>query len=218
MLKYKYKINSLLSRITGLFSRRFKYSYNAHTIRYKAKDAVVGNNKQLWMVSIIIALVVSMYIASNAVTGYITYGQSMEVEYNKTRDLLFLKQSELESVKASEENCNANLIDTEEKLNSCNVRFSESESLLINCESDMNNLKTYSEELNALLNECDAERSEFQEKYENASTTLSNLIDNTVALICCRPGIETSEWDMINDEIVCSGSYSIDCNTGELTY
>ena len=218
MLKYKYRLNSLLSRVKGLFSRRFHYSYSTHSTRYKVRNLVVGNKKQLWTASVVIALIFSFYLVSETMTGYLTYGENMELELNKTRDILLITQDKLKAIQSSEQGCQNNLLVTEGKLNSCNQRLSNSESFLLACESERDNLKTYSEELNTLIDTCETERDELEVKYEDASTSLSNLIGNTVSLICCRPGIEISQWEIVDDEIVCSGPFTVNCTTGEVEY
>ena len=215
-LEVKYKIRKF---INGLLPKnRFSYKYKPFSATNKIKENIISRNKQISIISIVVFLLFFSFIITNTITGYITYQESVEAELNATKNILSVTQASLNEMTKERDICENNLKDRVAELTACNNKLSQSESYLVNCENERNELQDYTRELNELFANCESVKEELQSSYEDLSTDFSELIRNTPADVCCRPGIEVSEWSVIDNRIVCHGELVVNCTSGETNY
>jgi len=149
------------------------------------------------------------------VTGYITYTENLEIEFNET-------QKELDITTASLDECSKNMANIKEGLTSCNSELDQSRSQLTTCENERNELRTKNSELDSQLSTCNAESEDLKARYESRLSAFDNLVRNSVKAICCSfndidAGL-TKNWGIVDDKIVCTGGYSVNCTSGATDY
>jgi len=193
----------------------FQYKYKAFTFRTKFMELIKSNRKPITIASFLIILTFSFYLITSGVTAYITYTEALETELNETK-------KELDITKASMEECSKSLASTRNDLNSCNSNLDQSMSQLSTCENERNELSTRKSELESELSTCNAEREDFKTRYENRLTAFNTLVRNSVKAICCSfddvSSGATKTWGIVDDKIVCTGDYNVNCATGETEY
>lgn len=193
----------------------FRYKYKAFDIRTRLMGNLRKNGKSITIVSILIVLTLSFYLITSSVTAYITYTENIEKVLNETK-------KELDVTKASMEECSKNLASTRDDLNSCNSNLDQSRSQLSTCENERNELRTRNSELESQLSACNTEKEDFKARYENRLSAFNNLVRSSVRALCCSFGDIVSEatknWGIVDDKIVCTGNYHVNCSTGETDY
>ena len=83
-------------------------------------------------------------------------------------------------------------------------------------------MKAINSELDSQLSSCSAEREDLKAKYEGRADAFNNLVRNSVKAICCSfndadAGI-TKNWGIVDNKIVCTGEYVVNCTTGATNY
>jgi len=195
-----------------------KYNYKP---RYKNRslgrvlELAKENSRTMGFLVLAIALIFSFSMLSNRITGYATYTSDLESSLNETLQQLNT-ESHLKAV------CNANLDSTRADLTLCNDKLSSSQNYLVSCEKDRNDLKSYSDQLNSLFSFCDVERADLKTKYANETENYRVVVRNSVKAICCSFGDATTgtvrSWGIENNQIVCSGNFSVNCTNGDTNY
>jgi len=193
----------------------FQYRYKAFALRTRLTGLLRRNSKAVMIVSILIILTFSFYLITSGVTAYITYTENLETDLNET-------QKELDITKASMEECSKNLADTRDDLNSCNSNLDQSRSQLSACENERSELRTRNSELDSQLSTCNAEREDFKARYENRLEAFNTLVRNSVKAACCSfddvSSGATKNWGIVDNKIVCTGDYHVNCSTGETDF
>jgi len=193
----------------------FQYKYKAFALRTRLTGALRRSSKSVTIVSILIVLILSFYLITSSVTAYITYTENIEKELNET-------SKELSITKASMEECSKNLVSTRDNLNSCNSNLEQSKSQLSTCENERSTLQTRKSELELQLSNCTAEREDLRARYENRLAAFNSVVKNSVRAICCSFGDVVSgapkNWGIVDNKIVCTGSYNVNCSTGETDF
>jgi len=80
----------------------------------------------------------------------------------------------------------------------------------------------YSAAIQEIMNECEAEKTTIQGDYNKLLEDLKDVIRDSVRSRCCSyddvwSGV-TKNWDIVDNEITCSGNYTVRCDTGETDY
>lgn len=216
VLEIRHMVKKAFSKLFS--SGGFNYNYKPFSLRGRATKFISSNSKQLFIALVVVFFLSFSYLMTNALTGYITYQESLEDELNKTKNILAEKENQLSSVTSANDACKTELQTKLSELGACNSKLSESESYLVSCETERDDLKEYSKEINSLLVTCEQERSDFSTKYNEISAEYSSLVKNTAADVCCRPGIENSNWGIVYSRVVCYGDFTVDCTSGETNY
>lgn len=82
---------------------------------------------------------------------------------------------------------------------------------LVNC---MSNFTSSMEQLASAHSKI----SELEENVGKCSIDLKSLAKNFAKEVCCRPGIEITNFNVTENNIICTGPYTMDCKTGETNY
>lgn len=194
--------------------RKFRYNYNP----YSLKNMISRKNRQLSVAAVIIFLLFFSFITVNGITGYITYQKNTESEINAIKSIIDVNDAKIKALTSSKETCESNLQTKASELIACDDKLLQDNTYLIKCEEERNVLQNYSSELNALIAKCEEERSNLNVSYENLSVRFNVLVQKTAVDICCRPGIEISNWSISSNGIVCSGEFMANCSSGKTNY
>jgi len=194
-VRYKYKPgNKSLSQVISFFA---------------------NNKRNISLLLLSVVLIISFSFLSDRITGYVTYTSDLESVLNET-----IQQLNFESRAMAE--CDSNLDSTKTGLNICNDKLGSSQSYLTTCEKERGDLKSYSDNLNSVYAKCDSERTDLQSKYANSTESYKSVIRNSVRAICCSFGDTQSgairSWEILNNQIVCNGNYSVNCTSGATNY
>jgi hypothetical protein len=193
----------------------FRYSYKADDIRRRISYFSHYNGKQALAAIVFVVVVFSLYMFSSRITGYVTYSGSLEDVLNKTRADLF-------QVNVAGEECRQTLSTTNGNLEMCMNKLGDSASYLVECEAKRDELQSYSDQLNTQLSASEGERASWKESYENKSADYSSLARNYARMCCSAFDIvnsKTINWDLTSNMVTCdSGSYTVNCATGETNY
>jgi septal ring factor EnvC (AmiA/AmiB activator) len=193
----------------------FQYKYKAFAISTRLTGALRRSSKSVTIVSVLIVLILSFYLITSNVTAYVTYTENIEKKLNETA-------KELVITKASMEECSKNLASTRDNLNSCTADLDQSKSQLTTCNSERSALQTRKSELESQLSNCTAEKEDFRTRYENGLAAFNSIVKNSVRAICCSFGDvvsgTTKNWGIVDNKIVCTGSYNVNCSSGETDF
>jgi hypothetical protein len=193
----------------------FRYSYKADDIRRRISYFSHYNGKQALAVIVFISIVFSLYMFSSRITGYVTYSGNLEDVLNKTRADLF-------QTNVAEEECRQTLLTTNSNLEMCMNKLGDSASYLVECEAKRDELQSYSDQLNLQMATLQEEKAFYKESYDNKSNDYSVLARNYARMCCSAFDIvnsKTINWDLASNMITCdSGSYTVNCATGETNY
>ncbi len=184
----------------------FRYGYQEDK-KDSAKKAVIA--------AVVLILILSIYSLGTTITGYLSYSNSVESELNKT-------QAELTIYKFVSEECTRNLWLQEKNLSACEIALGLTNASMQACNQRNDLLINWSEYLNASLSSCMSELDIVRGAYGNITFKYSTLVRNSAREICCTFGDVQSQaarnWDIKNDQIVCSGSLLVNCSSGETTF
>jgi len=162
-----------------------------------------------------IIAILSLYALGTTITGYFTYSGNIESELNKT-------QNELAIYKSVSEECTRILWMKEKNLSVCETSLGSASISLAKCNRLADNLINQSVLLNLSLSSCLSESSLLRNKFGNLNISYNTLVRNSVKAICCSFGdVQSSlirNWNVTNDRIICTGSFSVNCSSGETTF
>lgn len=172
-------------------------------------------SKQLAVAGVIILFVGTFYFMGNTLTSYATYNKNLEMQLNNTQGQLLQEQEMKEQCEASLSaakdglnTCNADKIFTSAKLESC-------QNNVVQLNRNVNELTNKSSNLSSSLDAC-------KNSYSSTLESYRQLARNSVKAICCSFGDVQSgaarNWNITNNNIVCSGNYTINCTSGESNY
>lgn len=160
-------------------------------------------------------LAFSFYSVGTTITGYLSYSRTVESELNKTK-------GELAAYKSVGEECTRNLWLQEQNLSVCESSLGSTSVSLAGCKQKSGMLANQSESLNASLSSCISELEITMGAYGNITFGYRNLVRNSVKEVCCTfSDVQNSivrNWNITNDQIVCFGSFSLNCSSGEMIF
>ena len=184
------------------------YSYSPHSTDEKARQFFSKRGKHLAIAIVIIFLLVVFYTTGLAMTTYATYSRNAEQQLNETKTNLAIVQAEKDV-------CLASLNATGNDLKRCESDLSLKTSLLNTCGIEKSSLNNNIVSTVSSLNTCKTEK-------DSAIQSSKQLVRNSVKAICCSYGdVQTGfvrNWNTVNDSITCTGSYTVNCSTGETNY
>ncbi|MFA4819986.1 MAG: hypothetical protein WC613_03440 [Candidatus Aenigmatarchaeota archaeon] len=184
------------------------YSYSPQSTDERARQFFSKRGKHLAIVIVVAFLFVVFYTTGIAMTTYATYSRTVEQQLNETR-------VNLANVQTEKNLCQASLENTSNDLKLCQTNVNSITALLDSCDKEKTLLYTNVNSLNSSLNNCKTEKAA-------AAQSFKQFIKNSVKAICCSYGDVQSgaarKWSMVNDSIICTGEYTVDCATGETNY
>jgi hypothetical protein len=176
-----------------------KYHYEPEGKKTEKLKSLWPENERLGIAAvIIIAVILVVSIGGYYVTGYVTYTDNLKNEKKV---------------------CDDNLLACGNNLNSCSVAITDLQTQLSSCQENANQKTT---ELQALLNNCTDEKGTLAAQAAAAIAGYKDLAKSSVKPICCSySDMQTGavhNWDILNNVVVCTGNYTINCTTGETNY
>lgn len=184
------------------------YNYSPQSKDERARTFFAKRGKHIAIAAVIVFLIGAFYATGNLITTYATYNKNLQEQLNST-------QIALETEQQQKEVCEASLENTKSNLNTCSSDLASTKGSLASCGSDKEKLAGDTRSLTSSLNTCISEKESINQSYKH-------LARNSVKAICCSFGdvqsAATRNWNIINDSIVCSGNYTVNCTSGETNY
>ncbi|MBI2971216.1 MAG: hypothetical protein HYY37_02220 [Candidatus Aenigmarchaeota archaeon] len=144
------------------------------------------------------------YTATLSITGWLTRASSLETVLNET-------QNTLQRTNAERDRCETILVTVNKTLAYCEAERKSGETAFASC-------KAKTDELSTMLSTCETQTKATAGKLVSVQNDYELLVRSSVKDVCCRPGIEVAEWNISAGKIVCVGSSSINCTSGEVSF
>lgn len=157
----------------------------------------LSNKKHIAIYALCLLLIASVFFYSNAITGYVTYSESLQKEVNDTKTGLVL--------------CKTDLSNSESVFSSCKSDLSTAQSDLQATQSNLDICTGRINTLNSNVVECTKEKESLKQQFQSAQQNYQSIATNSAKVICCRPGLASTNWDISNNSIVCTGSQLLNC-------
>ena len=156
------------------------------------KEGVVRKGLKISPVYIsLVVLVVAVVYLGSMVTGSVTaHGISIEAALNETQNSLSSCQENLTVVTSNLSSCSNNL-----QVIAANLTIAR------NTIGDL----TYT------INRYSEQNANLTAQIQAGKNAYSVLLMNSVKAICCRPGLNTTNWSNSDGVISCSGSQTLSC-------
>ena len=191
------------------------YSYSSGSGDGNVRAFFIKKARHIAVAAVVVFLIGSFYLVGKTITTYATYSKSLETELNDTQNALLQEQEQKEAcesllgtAQSSLGVCSSNLDSAKGSLNSCQNNVAQ-------LSRDVNTLSNKSASLSRSLDACNAEK-------DTSSQSHKQLARNSVRAICCSFSDTQSSvvrnWNVVNNSIVCSGGYTINCTSGESNY
>lgn len=184
------------------------YNFSPKTTDEKARSFLKGRGKQIVIAVVVLFLIGVFYFTGTTINTYATYNKNLEQDLQSAKDDLASAQVEIQTYKSSLETSN-------NQLQTCNT----------NLELSKTSLSSYIKEKSNLTDEVQVYRSAVEtceSRIASSGDTFKQLTRNSVRPICCSYGdIQnggTRNWDVVNNSIICSGNYTVNCTSGETNY
>jgi hypothetical protein len=191
------------------------YSYSPSSRDERARAFFSRKGKHLLVAAVIVFFIGTFYLVGNTLTGYVTYSKDLEQQLNSTNNELSALQVQKEACDADLQNANSDIGGLNSSLNTCTTNLFSSKLFLDSCNKDKEKLNEEKRNLSSSLDMCRAEKDTSAQSYRQ-------LARNSVKAICCSFGDVQSatirNWNITNNSIVCSGTYTINCTSGESNY
>ncbi|HLC76683.1 MAG TPA: hypothetical protein VJH04_00610 [archaeon] len=184
------------------------YSFSPTSKDEAARSFINKRGKQMVIAVAVAFLIGIFYFTGTTLTTYATYNKNLEQELTDTKGDLTASQLEADS-------CQQSLDASNSQLQTCTNDLSSSKSSLQSCTSEKNDLTDEVVAFKSAVEACEG-------KITSSSDSFKQLAKNSVRPICCSFGDmqngATRNWDIVNNSISCSGSYTVNCATGETNY
>ncbi|GEM_PF-3797746 len=176
-------------------------------MRQAHKDFVVNHSKKISLLILFAGVVFSLFIVSKNVTGLTT-------GIEKTQENLGHAQDSINFLMQEREGCYGDLDYARNNFNSC-------QSSLGSASTNLNLCKSEKTELQQSYNACIADKKNAQEQLSSKTTDYDELAKNSVRGLCCSYSDFQSgsmkNWAIVNNSISCSGNYTVNCTSGNVT-
>lgn len=184
------------------------YSFSPTTKDEAARSFINKRGKQMVIAVAVVFLVGIFYFTGTTLTTYATYNKNLEQELTDTKGDLATSQSEADA-------CQQSLETSNNQLQTCNSDLSTSKSSLKSCTKETSDLKDEVYAFKSAVEKCEG-------KMTSSSDSFMQLARNTVKGMCCSFGDMQNgavrDWNVVNNSIICSGNYTINCATGGTNY
>lgn len=173
----------------------------------RGAEFVVRNSKKISLFILLIAAVFSAFTVSREVTGLTTRVDQISGNLGEVQDSANFIRQERES-------CYSDLSYAQGSFNSCQEGLNKTEGLLNLCKNDFG-------ELRKSYDSCSEQKGAAEKLLEETLAAYEDLAKNSVTAICCsfsdvRSG-EVKSWGISNNTIACSGNFTVNCKSGEIS-
>lgn len=181
----------------------------------RLRNFTIKNSKNLSIIILVIVLMIVSYSINSVITGYTVYSEELEKEVENYKE-------QYETANQNYEDCKNTVDEYKSEAEQCRDDIKTHEASLQECEKEKEIQAKYSTALQDIVNECESEKSSMQEDYDRLLENYKDVIRDSVTSRCCsysdiRNDV-TKNWDIIDNEIICSGNYTVNCGTGETNY
>lgn len=176
-------------------------------MRQAHRDFVVNHSKKISLFILFAGVVFSLFIVSRNVTGLTT-------GIEKTQENLGRAQDSINFLMQEREGCYGDLDYARNNFNNC-------QSSLGSASTSLNLCKGEKTELQQSYNTCTADKKTAQEQLSLKTSDYDDLARNYALDFCCSISDVNSgnvkNWAIINNSISCSGNFTINCTSGNIT-
>ena len=180
---------------------------------YSASDGDFSSRRKQAIIVIAAALLITIfYFVNGTITTYATYSKNLQNDLESAKIALNEQQQKYDE-------CQGSLIGASLDLSVCNSALNSTGSSLSSCNSEKSQLNSQVSQLNSQISSLNYNISSCQ---TNAENVYKQLARNSAKPICCSFGDFQSgasrSWSLANNSITCSGTYTVNCTSGETNY
>lgn len=166
---------------------------------------IINNSRKISLVILLLAVSFVIFRAGNSITTLATYEEGVEETVQRTNEAV-------DFVRQEREQCYQELENTEAGLEACDFSLEKAELGVSVC-------NTARKDAEEGRNVCEAEKESAETQLQQEQENYKQVVKNTVRAICCsfndvQQGT-TREWGLEENKIVCSGSFTVNCGSGE---
>ncbi len=177
-------------------------------MRQAHRDFIVSHSKKISLFVLFVGVVFSLFVVSRNITGLTT-------GVEKIQENLVHAQDSVNFVMQERESCYGDLDYARGIFNSC-------QSNLVSANTNLNLCKSEKTELQQSYNTCAADKKNAQEQLSSKTADYDGLARNSAIDICCsisdvKSGIVRSWSITAKNGIECSGNFTINCTSGNVT-
>lgn len=187
----------------------FKYRYK------KKSKRELTRSKKIIIIIISVILLLAFYALRDSFSGFATYTRSADDKYlNQSVEKMSLLPGE-------KEECESKLQTTEIRLGECNTNLTNLTQIVSLCQSAQASYRSaesratqsenYASQIGTSLVNCEEDQNNLSDQILRLEENIHKIAINGVKFICCTPGIDVAQWDLINNTIICRGNYTINC-------
>ncbi len=172
----------------------------------KGREFVIKNSKKISLFILFVAVVFFAFTVSREITGLTT-------NVEKIHENLEDAQNSVNFIMQERETCYSDLNYAQNSFNNCMNDLGSTESKLSLCTGEKADLqKAY--------DACQEQKKTAESLLEEKTSSYDELAKNSVTAICCsfsdsRSGV-VKNWNIVNNNVVCSGNFTVNCTSGEV--
>ena len=171
------------------------------------KKLLSSRSKIIITAVIAVIFIFTVFFAASSLTAFVANTNGISLRMDEM-------ENELNASIAARDICMANLGYKAQRLESCSNKYMATKSDFDSCKANEDALVKQNSKIQSELSGCNSELA----KNEVVVNSFKNIVRDSVKLICCVPGIKTSSWSVDMDKIICTGNYTINCDSGETSY
>src|SRR3989344_1285859 len=180
------------------------------------EEAWHGGGKTATIAAASVLLLVVFYSLGTNLTGFATHIQNLELLLNETK-------STLDDANNANIVCTANVASLGGNLTECRSVLNNQSEALSSCLTKLDELSLQSEQLDMLLTQCGDDKNEISVNLESKKRDYDGLVRSNVRPLCCSGfdvvNSRSVSWNLSDNAITCgSGSYTVNCASGETNY
>lgn len=146
---------------------------------------------------------------------------SFVLDNNKLESKINNIQTKINSVSGERDACVSNLDSSNKELKNCIYNITTVRNQISTCSLEKEIITTEKTKVINQLSKCEQEKSDIGIKYNNQLDNFDTFVRNYAKTVCCSIGdVKTGSvrnWSVVSNDITCSGSFSVNCTTGQTT-
>jgi septal ring factor EnvC (AmiA/AmiB activator) len=172
----------------------------------KGKEFIINNSKKISLVILLLAIGFSLVNVNSSMTGLATGDEQILKNLERS-------QESVNFIIQEREGCLGELAFARDSFNTCQADLGSANANLDACNKDKETIK-------ASLTSCQTEKTVAENQLAAEIVNYEELAKNSVTSICCsfsdfKAGT-IKNWGIENNNIVCTGSSTVNCTSGEI--